>query len=194
MIWHRITLNHSRLSNPGGKTKSAWITRVYEGFLKEGYPQIIHWSSLLPLQSGPPSDVWWLRTPMKTLVISIINQSYWSYLHQLTAIVWRPTLHFPKSYVYISLSICLSIYLSTTNRRIQPLTYSYLTIVNMGPTLYLRGLCSPRWPHVSPLFSHGRALRRGGAWRYVNQLCRWQWWHPSLDMFVGWYHVGPPKR
>ena len=32
----------------------------------------------------PPSDVCWLRFTPVTIVISTINQSYWSYLHQLS--------------------------------------------------------------------------------------------------------------
>ena len=33
---------------------------------------------------GPLSDVCWFINPMKTIVISTINHSYWSYLHQLS--------------------------------------------------------------------------------------------------------------
>ena len=35
----------------------------------------------------PPSDVCWFRFAPVTIVISAINHSYWSYLHQLNAIV-----------------------------------------------------------------------------------------------------------
>ena len=47
------------------------------------------WEIQLPIDMdiykvGPPSDVRWFINPRNTIVISTINHSYWSYLHQLS--------------------------------------------------------------------------------------------------------------
>ena len=86
------------------KTTSCWVVlRSFTISLSHGMPFLDHpWHLRIHINIHinhkvvlPPSLMWTLvnKNPMNTIVISMINPSYWSYVHQLNAIPnWGTTL------------------------------------------------------------------------------------------------------
>ena len=79
-------------------TRVDWTTKVRIS-MEPPWTFYLYWSTDLPSGHSksrlstrwcPSSDVCWFINPMNTIDISPINHSYWSYLHQLTAILGAP--------------------------------------------------------------------------------------------------------